>query len=280
MSPHDRRIVLDKLPVSALSIPSQKKKKTALVALGGVLLVGCFLIVYNLAGYYRLRSRDALHTSRMEACEEAVLEGKISFWLKNMPDDKIVCQMYAEAYSEMVGEVGHGVPKIIHQSWKTVDVTDDFRIWLSSWREANPDHEHWFWTDEDNREMVARYYPQFLETYGTFRAVLPPGHLASLTQTTWPHNRRLSHGYQPGRLCPRVIHAPVRGRLCGPGHLVPSAGRFALLAGVSESVCRRDGPAQGVSTQHTECVVWIGAEPPILDLLLQMYRGTDDHAAG
>lgn len=174
MSPHDRRIVLDKLPVSALSIPSQKKKKTALVALGGVLLVGCFLIVYNLAGYYKLRSRDALHTSRMEACEEAVLEGKISFWLKNMPDDKIVCQMYAEAYSEMVGEVGHGVPKIIHQSWKTVDVTDDFRIWLSSWREANPDHEHWFWTDEDNREMVARYYPQFLETYGTFRAVLPP----------------------------------------------------------------------------------------------------------
>lgn len=171
MSSRDRRSVLDKLvPVSAPTIHSlQTKRKTALVALGGVLLVGCFLIVYNLTKEDSLSSHNALvlYKARKDACEKAVSEGTVSFWLNHMRDDKIACQMYAEAYYEMVGEVGHGVPKIIHQSWKTADVTDDFRVWSSSWQKANPDHEYWFWTDEDNRDMVKTYYPEFLETYGT-----------------------------------------------------------------------------------------------------------------
>ena len=287
MSQRDRRSSLDKLSASALSmgalsIPSLKKKKTALVALGAVLLVGCFLIVYNRAEYYNWRSHDALYASRLEACEEGVREGKVSFWLKNMRDDDYVCQMYAETYREMVGDVGHGVPKIIHQSWKSVDVPDKFRVWLSSWREANPDYEYWFWTDVENREMVETYYPQFLETYGTYPCSAAP-RTPRLAHTIHPRkntcHRCLSRQHHASRLCPRAIYAPVRGCLCGPGHVVSSARRFALVAGVSESVRRGDGPRPEVSTQHSECMVWLGAEPPVLDLLLQVHRGNDDHPA-
>ena len=68
----------------------------------------------------------------------------------------------------MKGEIGLGVPRIIHQSWKTTEVKEDFLVWSSSWREVNPEHEYWFWTDKDNRELVKANYPSFLDAYGTF----------------------------------------------------------------------------------------------------------------
>lgn len=77
-----------------------------------------------------------------------------------------VCTMYAEAFAEMQGEVGHGVPKIVHQSWKTATVErGDFGVWRRSWTETNPGYEYWFWTDEDNRNLVEAFYPELLETY-------------------------------------------------------------------------------------------------------------------
>lgn len=87
-----------------------------------------------------------------------------------MRDERSVCKMYAEAYAEMEGEVGHGVPKIVHQSWKTTEVKEDFKMWSSSWKKNNPGYEYWFWTDQDNRELVETHYPQFLDTYDRFPA--------------------------------------------------------------------------------------------------------------
>ena len=56
--------------------------------------------------------------------------------------------------------------KIIHQSWKTARIplgqmTSNF----VSWSRYHPDALHVLWTDEDNREFMRRFYPEFVATY-------------------------------------------------------------------------------------------------------------------
>ena len=57
------------------------------------------------------------------------------------------------------------IPKVIHQSWKTVDLPDHFSKFSQSWKRKNPQHSYYLWTDEDNRELVRINYPQYLEFY-------------------------------------------------------------------------------------------------------------------
>lgn len=57
------------------------------------------------------------------------------------------------------------VPKIIHQSWKTTQLREDHEVWQQSWFDANPDWKYMFWTDLDNRQLVADFYPDLLYTY-------------------------------------------------------------------------------------------------------------------
>ncbi|KAK9234257.1 nucleotide-diphospho-sugar transferase [Lipomyces kononenkoae] len=60
----------------------------------------------------------------------------------------------------------HGVmPKLIHQSWSTPDLPKKFEAWSTSCREQNPDWEWVLWTDEDNLNLVKKYFPWFLEYY-------------------------------------------------------------------------------------------------------------------
>ena len=57
------------------------------------------------------------------------------------------------------------VPKIIHQSWKTTQLREDHEVWQQSWFDANPGWKYMFWTDLDNRQLVADFYPDLLYTY-------------------------------------------------------------------------------------------------------------------
>ncbi|KAI8475293.1 MAG: nucleotide-diphospho-sugar transferase [Monoraphidium minutum] len=60
---------------------------------------------------------------------------------------------------------GGGVPRILHQSWKTREVPARFRGFVASWRALNPGWRHVLWTDADNRRLAARRYPWFLGTF-------------------------------------------------------------------------------------------------------------------
>ncbi|KAK9369793.1 nucleotide-diphospho-sugar transferase [Lipomyces kononenkoae] len=57
------------------------------------------------------------------------------------------------------------MPKIIHQSWMTDELPSKFEIWSRSCREKNPDWEWVLWTDEDNLNLVKKYFPWFLKYY-------------------------------------------------------------------------------------------------------------------
>ncbi|WDQ17796.1 glycosyltransferase family 32 protein [Rhodopirellula sp. P2] len=57
------------------------------------------------------------------------------------------------------------IPKILHQTWKDEDVPEDFSECVQSWRTHHPDWQVRLWTDQDNRQLIAKEYAWFLETY-------------------------------------------------------------------------------------------------------------------
>ena len=57
------------------------------------------------------------------------------------------------------------IPRILHQTWKDSRVPDAFADYVASWKGNHPDWEYRLWTDEDNRQFIARYYSWFLYTY-------------------------------------------------------------------------------------------------------------------
>ena len=162
--------ILDKIATA-----TKKTSRGKLVALSfaGLFVVSALFILAHDPAKKLLVLRagpQSVFDEKKRLCEDGLNEGKFSFWLNHMRDEHIVCTMFAETLAEMKGEVGHGVPKIIHQSWKTTEISDTFKIWASSWKTTNPDYQYWFWTDKDNRELVEAYYPEFLYTYDVMPA--------------------------------------------------------------------------------------------------------------
>lgn len=58
-----------------------------------------------------------------------------------------------------------GIPRIIHQTYKTIDLPDTFRMFHERIKELHPIWEVRLWTDEDNRNLVKEYYPHLLAMY-------------------------------------------------------------------------------------------------------------------
>ncbi len=57
------------------------------------------------------------------------------------------------------------IPRIIHQTWKTDIIPQEFRAWCNSWEEINPGWQRQLWSDRRLLEFVAEQYPDFLELY-------------------------------------------------------------------------------------------------------------------
>lgn len=60
------------------------------------------------------------------------------------------------------------IPLIIHQTWKTKDLPDNFARWSATWRTLNPQFKYMFWDDVTLREFVADKYPKYLKMYDAF----------------------------------------------------------------------------------------------------------------
>ena len=72
--------------------------------------------------------------------------------------------------------------KIIHQSWKTKDIPYEVykKEWVDSWSKLNPEWEYKLWTDEDNRNLIKDYYPQYLELYDSYERAIAKADIARL----------------------------------------------------------------------------------------------------
>ncbi|MCX7303478.1 MAG: glycosyltransferase [Hyphomicrobiales bacterium] len=61
------------------------------------------------------------------------------------------------------------IPPILHQTWKTDEVPEQFRAWGASWQRHNPGWTRMFWSDRTLLEFVAEHYPDFLGTFSSYR---------------------------------------------------------------------------------------------------------------
>jgi hypothetical protein len=60
------------------------------------------------------------------------------------------------------------IPRIIHQTWKSRDVPEAHRAYQARWIELHPSFEYRLWTDEDNDDFVASYFPELVALYRSF----------------------------------------------------------------------------------------------------------------
>jgi mannosyltransferase OCH1-like enzyme len=58
--------------------------------------------------------------------------------------------------------------KFIFQTWKNNDIPDKWKEAQLSVIKNNPDYEYKLFTDDDNRNIVINYFPDFLEYYDNF----------------------------------------------------------------------------------------------------------------
>ena len=137
---------------------------------GGPVRLYCLILLALVAigggGLVVLRGTSPELASRnyTKKCIDAVKDGKVSFWVSKL-GARTICTAYGESVVLHKTWQPTPVPEIIHQSWKNTMIPDNFKVWSTSWKKVNPTWEYWFWTDEDNRELVERDYPEFLEAY-------------------------------------------------------------------------------------------------------------------
>ncbi|MDY6987343.1 MAG: glycosyltransferase [Thermodesulfobacteriota bacterium] len=60
------------------------------------------------------------------------------------------------------------IPKIIHQTWETMDIPCEWQDCVRSWQEGHRDWEYRLWTDHDRRRLVEQSYPDFLEIFDSY----------------------------------------------------------------------------------------------------------------
>jgi mannosyltransferase OCH1-like enzyme len=175
------------------------------------------------------------------------------------------------------------IPKIIHQTWETMDMPCEWQDCVRSWQECHPHWEYRLWTDDDRRRFVEQRYPEFLDIFDSYsydiqradairyfvlhkygglyvdldlECLRPVDDILS--------NRTFVIGRQPGR------HAKVHGEdtLVGNAFMASVPGhRFLLeIVGTIKTINPR-------ITSHDEVLSTTG--PVMIDSVLRKYAGND-----
>ena len=63
------------------------------------------------------------------------------------------------------------IPKIIHQTWKTVMVTRMSAERIKTWVDHNPGWRYMFWTNKQGREFMKKHFPEHLPMYDGYKQV-------------------------------------------------------------------------------------------------------------
>ncbi|KAH7621804.1 putative Inositol phosphoceramide mannosyltransferase 2 [Nannochloris sp. 'desiccata'] len=60
---------------------------------------------------------------------------------------------------------GTSIPHIIHQSYKSTALPENFATWSQSWKDTHPDWQYKFWSDADNDNLISTHYEWLNDTY-------------------------------------------------------------------------------------------------------------------
>ena len=61
------------------------------------------------------------------------------------------------------------IPKIIHQTWKTNKIPDQWKDAVQTCKSVNTDFKYILWTDKTMDKFVKKYYPYFYKTYNSYK---------------------------------------------------------------------------------------------------------------
>lgn len=91
--------------------------------------------------------------------------------------DYLSCKLRASAispldlmnhYSSAASSTDGSIPRLIHQSWGSKPLTPLAISLSETWRVNHPDWNWIYWSNEDNRKLVEKFYPWFLSAYDAF----------------------------------------------------------------------------------------------------------------
>ena len=74
-------------------------------------------------------------------------------------------QSFRETFDLEDDPHNRSIPHIIHQSWRTRNLEPFQQQWQKTWLQNHPTWTYMFWTDKDNRDLIADKFPWFLSIY-------------------------------------------------------------------------------------------------------------------
>ena len=146
----------------------------------GLLIVAILILVYfhsrvlSVADIFGHRvGRTQMHPSQRSASPHGggSNSGALFSWTWSGEKDGGVLKKYFST-KRMCGRSSctewHREARIIHQTWKTLELPDRLAGWASSWRRCFPTWKYVLWSDEANAAFVQEHYPWFYEIYSGF----------------------------------------------------------------------------------------------------------------
>ena len=143
------------------------------IVLAATVLLTITLSSIYVSAYYEWNAR----TYRIGAAEDKGSQNTLCLPVAIYITPSALLQMHT---ADTIARTKRGLPKVIHQSWQTLDVPIRFKHWSDSFRLRHPDwlwvsaaatmaYEQVLWTDEDNAELVQSLFPHLEETYQSLR---------------------------------------------------------------------------------------------------------------
>ena len=86
----------------------------------------------------------------------------------DLPTIKYIFSLYKKQSLIYNPDQYKNIPKIIHQTWKTTELPDNFKKWSKTIKDLYPSWEYKLWTDEDNRNFIKDNYPWYLYIYDSY----------------------------------------------------------------------------------------------------------------
>lgn len=70
-----------------------------------------------------------------------------------------------------INNTSTNIPKYIHQTWKSTEMSEEYASWALSWKQYHPDYLHILWLDNDN-DLLAQEFPEYVSIYNNFPLII------------------------------------------------------------------------------------------------------------
>lgn len=132
---------------------------TWLLVLLGLFFLGTFIVLSTVKHYFGTHEIDFITPEEIQQFRRA----------EHLPYDPTLTLEELEAERERTGIAREKIPRIIHATWKNETLPERWETVREGCQAMLPDFEFKLWTDAGGREFIATMYPDFLDTWDSYR---------------------------------------------------------------------------------------------------------------